>query len=251
MVILITGAASPLGNALAESLGASSAHTLRLTDRTPVETRLDFRQSGLDHDDSTLDLMKGVDTVVHSPFPQPFPQPLPGPLRGQAAGLSAASPADWIDSCTRCTYNLFKAAAEAGVRRVIYLSSLDLFLPYDENLVVNENWRPRPTTEPAVMAPYLGEFIAEEFCLEGGFDLVCLRLGHLVDHRQIGGQPYDPLWLDLGDAAGAIAAAVDAELPHFAVLHFQSVSTRSRFSTERAQQLLGFEPAVDFSEVPA
>ena len=234
MDILITGAASPLGSALVERLSAFTAHRLRLADRIPLDTRLDFRQSGLDHGENTRDLVKGVDTVVHNPSP------------GKGA---AASPADWIDACTRCTYNLFTAAAEAGVRRVIYLSSLDLFLPYDEDMVVNENWRPRPTTEPAVMAPYLGEFIAEEFCLKGGFDLVCLRLGHLVEHREVEGQPYDPLWLDVGDAAGAIAAALDADLPHFAVLHLQSVSARSRFSVEQARQALGFEPAVDFSEV--
>ena len=233
MDVLITGAASPLGDALTERLSpSSSTHRLRLTDRIPhLDTRLEFRQSGLDHDDSTLDLLKGVDTVVHNPFPG-----------------KTASPAEWIDSCTRCTYNLFTAAAEAGVRRVIYLSTLDLFLPYDEDMVVNENWRPRPTTEPAVMAPYLGEFIAEEFYRERGFSLICLRLGHLVDHHQIGEQPYDPLWLDLDDAAGAIAAAIDADLPPFAVLHLQSVSDRSRFSAERAQQALGFELAVDFAE---
>ena len=112
-------------------------------------------------------------------------------IGGLPAGAKEQHPADWIDACTRCTYNLFTAAAEAGVRRVIYLSSLDLFLPYDEDMVVNERWRPRPTTEPAVMAPYLGEFIAEEFCLEGGFDLVCLRLGHLVEHREVEEQQRD------------------------------------------------------------
>lgn len=232
MDILITGAASLLGKALAERLSASSSHRLRLTDRTRLRTRFDFRQSKLGHGAATDDLVEGVDTIVHNPDP------------GKA---SAPSPADWLDACTRCTYNLFAAAAEAGVRRVIYLSSLDLFLPYDEDMAVTENWRPRPTTDPAVMAPYLGEFIAEEFCQEGDFSLVCLRLGHVVERREVEGQPYDPLWLDVEDAAAAIAAALDADLRRFEILHLQSVSPRSRFGVERARRSLGFEPAVDFS----
>ena len=232
MDVLITGAASPLGKALVERLSASSPHRLRLTDRTRLDTRFDFRQSRLGHGAATRDLVEGVDAVVHNPHP------------GRA---SPPSPADWLDACTRCTYNLFTAAAEAGVRRVIYLSTLDLFLPYDEDMVVTESWRPRPSTDPAVMAPYLGEFIAEEFCQEGGFDLVCLRLGHVVERREVEGQPYDPLWLDVDDAAGAIAAALEADLSRFEILHLQSVSPRSRFGVERARRALGFEPAVDFS----
>ena len=102
MDVLITGAASALGRALVERLSASSAHRLRLTDRSHLDTDLDFRPSELDHGDGTRDLVKGVDTVVHNPFPE----------------KTAASPADWMDACTRCTYNLFAAAAEAGVRRV-------------------------------------------------------------------------------------------------------------------------------------
>jgi len=69
MDILITGAASPLGSALVERLSAFPAHRLRLTDRIPLDTRLDFRQSGLDHGDNTRDLVKGLDTVVHNPSP--------------------------------------------------------------------------------------------------------------------------------------------------------------------------------------
>ena len=229
--VLITNAGSRLGRGLTPELRAAG-HELRLSHRSRIRTDCEFVQSQLGHGSATDRLVSGIGTIVH--IPDPGPQP-------------AAE--DWIDAGTRRAYNLFLAAAEAGVGRLIYISTLDLFLPYDEEMVVGETWRPLPSTDPEQLGTYLGEFVAEEFAQEGRFACTCLRLGHLVEATEAEGQPYDPMWLELSDAARAIAAAVgrSADAPAFEILHLQSSSPRSRFRIDSARTALGFEPRHNFA----
>ena len=231
MSVLITGAGTPLGRAATDAL-ATSGHSLRLTHRSSIRNPgHPFEQSRLGHGRASDRLVEGIDVVVHIPD----------------AGRNPSS-TDHVDSSTRCTYNLLTAASEAGVRCVLYISTLDLFLPYEEDMSVRETWRPLPSTEPGIMAAYLGEFIAEEFAQEQRFSYTCLRLGHLVTADEAAGQPYDPMWLELTDAARAIAAAVDnRDGQRFEIFHVQSSSPRSRFNIDKARSALGFEPQWDFA----
>jgi len=163
--VLLTGATSQLGRAVAEPL-RRQRHRLRLTDRRRLRTSHEFSQSQLGHGRQTDDLVEGIKAIVY----------IPGPTDPTAADAAA-----WIDACTRCTYNLLVAAVRAGVEHVVYVGSLDSFLGYDADFLVSSSWRPRPTTEPAVMAPHLGEFVAREFAQTSQIRLTILRLGHLVD----------------------------------------------------------------------
>lgn len=211
MKLLITGAGAPLGMHLAA--GLREAHELRLTDRVPLDTDLEFIRSDLGHDESTDQLVAGVDAIVHQAH---FP-------------AEGDDPTTWLDANTRCTYNLLTAAAEAGVERVIYLSTLDLFLPYDEDMRVSEQWRPRPTCEPDRLGPHLGEFVAREFAHSHALRVLVLRLGHVVTAEEASGREFDPMWIDVRDVVGAIAAAVEQELRPFRIVHLQHQSDRARF----------------------
>lgn len=220
-----------MGRAAAEAIGAAD-HKLRLTHPTHIGADADFVQSQLGHGIATNQLVDDIDVVLHIPNPGTNP-----------------TPADWIDAGTRRTYNLFLAAAEAGVQRIIYISTLDLFTPYDENMVVSESWRPLPSTDPKQMGVYLGEFVGEEFAQEQRLAFTCLRLGHLIEASEADAKPYDSMWLALSDAATAIAAAVDrsSEAPSFQILHVQSSSPRSRFRIDAARTALGFDPQHNFA----
>ena len=213
MKLLITGAAAPLGVHLAA--GLRDAHQLRLTDRTPLGTALDFVRSDLGHDESTDQLVTGVDAIIHQAHL---------PAEGD-------DPTTWLDVNTRCTYNLLTAAAEAGVERVIYLSTLDLFLPYDEDMAVSEQWRPLPTCEPDRLGPHLGEFVAREFAHSHALKVLVLRLGHVVTAEEASGREFDPMWIDVRDVVGAVAASIEQELRPFRVVHLQHQSERARFGS--------------------
>ena len=228
MKVLITSAASRLSQELASSLG--DRHDVRLTDRSEVSIGRDFVRCELGHDPSTNELVRGMDVIVH-----------PGDA-GSGPDVS-----ERLDAAMRCTYNLLWAAAEEGVRRLVYLSSLRILDGYGEGLAVTERWRPVPTTDAADLCHHLGEYVCREFARENRIEVVCLRLGDLAWDV---GSPASARSSALypGDAVAAIEAAMAAELPAapgtppsgWGVFHVQSCVPDARYLTTAAQQVLEY-----------
>lgn len=230
MKILVTSAATRLSEALAASLAAS--HEVLQTDRTPLSgTGRDFVQSGLGHDPSTNDLVRGVDAIVHSGEADP-----------------TASVSDQLDFAMRCTYNLLWAAAEERVPRFVFLSSLRLMAQYHEELAVTERWRTVPSTDAIDLCYHLGEYTCREFAREGKIDVVCLRLGQLAFDSDAPPACADELRIE--DAAQAVGRAVTAGLPpdstssrqRWTVLHVQSALPGARYLTAAAERAIGYKP---------
>lgn len=230
--VLLTGATSALGKAVAKSL--RRRHRLRLTDRRRLRTDDEFVQSQLGHGRQTDDLVAGMKAIVH----------IPGP-----ADAASADAATWIDTCTRCTYNLLVAAVDAGVKHLVYVTSLDAFMGYDPDFLVSTSWHPRPTTEPAVMAPLLGEFVTREFAQTAQIRLTILRLGHLVDADGIGDDDeLDPMAIDPRDAANGVAATLVGNdgSRTYRLFHLQGDFEGARFPIGGGRQQLDVKLQYDF-----
>lgn len=220
MHLLITAAADPMARALADQLAAT--HTIRLTDRAPVQSAHEFALSPLGHDASTNLLVRGMDAIVHL----------------AAAPQTSDAPAQ-IDYMTRCTYNLLTAAVAEGVRRIVYLSSLDLMTPYDANFLVDERWRPLPAPQPPSLTTYLGESVCREFAREHKLDVAVLRLAQVtLSDERIPSAP----WVDVRDVAQAVNLALTADIEQWGVYHIASASAGPRFNIGKAQTELGFAP---------
>ncbi len=229
MRVLITNAATSLGQALKTGLG--DAHQLRLTDPEP---RFGI-QCDLGHSPDTDALVKHIDAVVHLVY---------APRTGDGE-------ITWLDRNTRGTYNLLLAAAAAEVEHVILLSTLDLFTPYEANLTVDETWQPRPSCTPAILGAHLAEFTAREFAHSHDLRVTIARLGHLVRAAEVAEQPYDPIWLDERDAAQAVNQIVQkGPASQYNAIHIQSAATRARFSVARAKSHLTFNPQYNFEANP-
>ena len=229
MHVLITNAATSLGQALAANLG--DAHQLRLTD---PELGAGI-QSDLGHGPETDALVQDIDVIVHLAY---APRADDGEIT-------------WLDHNTRRTYNLLWAAAAAEVQHVILLSTLDLFAPYEEDLTVDETWKPLPSCEPAVLGTHLAEFTAREFAHSHELHITIARLGHLVRAEEVADQPYDPVWLDERDAAQAVAQIVQkGPSGQYSAIHIQSAGARARFSVEHAKSHLTFAPQYNFEANP-
>ena len=228
MNILITGASTRIAGLLASALGES--HSVTLTDRAPASDAGNFVQCDLDHDAATSDLVRGMDVVIH-----------PGQID---VGLSVS---EQLDGGMRCVYNLVRAAAEEGVPRVVFLSSLSVMGRYDEEYVVTERWLPAPTTETDVLCLHLGEFICREFAREHRIEVVCLRLGDLVGDDDVS-LSTSALYPD--DAVQAVEKALTADISegyadsrsYWAVFHIQSDVPNRRFTTTTAETRLGYRP---------
>ncbi len=232
MKILVTSATTRLSQTLAASLAAS--HEVLHTDRTPLSGMgQNFVRSGLGHDPSINDLVRGVDAIVHSGEPD-----------------STASVSEQLDVAMRCTYNLLWAAAEEHVPRFVFLSSLRLMAQHDEELAVTERWRTVPSTDAIDLCYHLGEYTCREFAREGKIDVVCLRLGQLTFDSDAPPASADELRIE--DAAQAVGRAVTAGLPpdstssrqRWTVLHIQSALPGARYLTTTAERAIGYAPSV-------
>lgn len=209
MTTLLTGTGSPLGRALAAGLGAGP---LRRCDDVPLDDEVELAA-----------LVDAIDVVIHVLAP--------------ATGDDAAAA---IDRAARGTYQLGLAAAAAGARRMLLLSTLALVAAHDPSWLVDEDFRPRPADEPAALACHLAELVARELARARRLEVVVVRLGELVDALPPDGAP--------GSAALAVddlVAAVEGALtlppgPPYRLYHVTSPVPTPRFSIARARaDLLG------------
>jgi uronate dehydrogenase len=235
MKILITSATSELGGVVAAQL---ESYDLRLTDRAMTDRAGgdvpgEFACSPQEHDASTNLLVRGMDAIVV----------VGEPLAGEPG------PA-YLDAMTRRLYNLLMAAHQEGVRRIVYLSTLELMTAYGPEYAVTERWRPRPTTDPYLLGKHLGEYVCREFAREHKLTITVLRIGTVVAVSDVAGEGVDPLWLDHADLGQAIIGALNTDLSPWTVLHIQGNQPGARFAISDAARLIGFEPSIDFS-VPA
>lgn len=221
MHLLITCAASPLARSLAASLGRD--HTIRLTEQVMVKSDFEFVLSPLGHDASTNLLVRGMDAIVH------VAQPLPGSSANEA-----------LDFMTRCTYNLLTAAAQEGVARVVYLSSLALMADYDPAYLVDERWRPRPRPEPPTLTTYLGESVCREFAREHKLSVAVLRLAPVTGLDEDAAPAADAI--DGRHVADAVSRALTVQAGPWSIYHIAAGAADSPYSIEKARNELGFEP---------
>ena len=218
MKLLLTTARNRLVQHLAQALAAR--HRVVLTDTLPVGSRHAFIPCKLNHDTETRRLVEGMDAIVWTGWTDP-----------------AEDASVRLDRQTRCLYNLLRAAWEAGVPRVIQLSSLGVMDRYPAGLRVTERWLPRPAAEPPTLAYRLGEIVCREFAREGKLQVVCLRLGSILwstEHSRADG-------VTVQDVVEAVGRSLTAGLPGYSVFHIQSGLPGQRYATERAQRILGFE----------
>lgn len=223
--VLITSAASPTGALLAAALqGEYTVHCTDLRSRAGG----DIEACELEHDDATDAIVSGIEAIVHVGY------------AGQDGDETAL-----VDYHTRRTYNLLYAAAHAGVQRVINISTLRLYEPYEENLTVTENWRPMPTaSEPQLLACHLGEIVAKEFARDRLLRVLNLRLGFpFVEGDAAAHAAGQTAAIATADVAHSVARALHCELDYWQCAHVQSPVDGQRFLTQRATSmgLLGEE----------
>ena len=244
MNILITGASSQLAQAIATELKAD--HTVRLMDSVPVDVAegCDFTQGNILDPDDSWEAVRGIDVLIHTGEP---PTDLPSDELKREQML--------LDLATRGTHVLFSAAVDAGLKRLIYASTLSIFNGYPDDVYITELWKPLPSPEIVEMTTYLGELTAREFAREHLVTVTGLRLGELVLEEAVQGETPSLAWLDIRDAAAAFRCVLNRDSSNsawwaqrWAVYHICADIPNPKFLIDQAQGI-GYQPAHNFQNL--
>ena len=244
MNILITGASSQLAQAIATELKAD--HSIRLMDSVPVDVAegCDFIQGNILDPDDSWEAVRGIDVLIHTGEP---PTDLPSDELKREQML--------LDLATRGTHVLFSAAVEAGIKRLIYASTLSIFNGYSDDVYITELWKPLPSPEIVEMTKYLGELTAREFARGHLVTVTGLRLGELVLEEAVQGETPSLAWLDIRDAAAAFRCVLNRDssssawwAQRWAVYHICADIPNPKFLIDQAQGI-GYQPAHNFQNL--
>lgn len=231
--VLITAAESQLSRSIAKAL--SDFRTVRLTAMNEINTPFSFTRSSLDSEASAQALLDGIDAVVHTGFMPP-----------------SATDAELIDFRTRVTHNLLRAAVHKGVRRFVYLSSMEIMLGYDRQFMIDENFEPQPTSRTPDLSHWLGEYTCREFARSGELKVTVLRLGRLEQSQHnLSSADELPLARNQDICAAVVRVLTDDRdgnaraLGFWNVIHVHSQAESDRFPLAEAQRLLHFQPQTE------
>lgn len=229
--ILMTGAAGQVGGFLRPLLRPT--YNLRLLDRRPMAD-LDPSEECLQGDLSDIgrlvEAMAGVEGVLH------------------LAGVSVED--SWekiLPNNIVGTYNLFEAARQAGVKRVLFASSNHAIGFYRRDKHIGPNVTVRPDGRYGVSKVF-GEALAALYADKYGLETFCMRIGNVaerpVDVRRLA------IWLSPRDLAQLVAIGLDHPEIHFEIVYGVSDNTRSWWDNSRAAQL-GYKPEDDSEDYAA
>jgi nucleoside-diphosphate-sugar epimerase len=224
---------------------------------------------------AALELLSGADAVIHlAAIPAPELRP----------------PGETFRINTMSTYNVFAAAVEGQVGRVVWASSETVLgLPFDDDPAfapIDETHPRRPETSYA-LSKLVGETLADQFARRSGIPFLGLRISNIMepaDYAAFAGWQDDPtirrwnLWgyVDARDVAQAVRLGLAADLRGAEVCIVAAADTCMRADSAellarefpavrlargisgretllaigRARELLGYTPAVSWLSPP-
>ena len=196
-MIVVTGAAGRLGRRVVRHL-LDQEEEVRATDQVLADDLpTEFQLCDLQDRKSVASLLNGAEGVIHMGA-------IPGPLRADGRSI--------FDNNVNSTFSIMMAAAEKGIRRVVFSSSAfamgwahdgaafePKYLPLDEN-------HPMMPFEPYGLSKQVGEDIGEMISRNSNTTVASLRFTNVVtpeDQKEFpwpAPTPEDPLTLEIGRA---------------------------------------------------
>ncbi|WP_329408616.1 NAD(P)-dependent oxidoreductase [Streptomyces sp. NBC_00704] len=225
--VLLTGAAGGLGTLMRDLLPAYG-YELRLLDLRPVEGEPEAIVADLADKRAVREAVRGVDAIIH------------------LAGISLEAPFEKILTANIAgTYNLYEAAHDEGVRRVVFASSNHAVgftpRPRGEDPLIPIDTPHRPDTFYGLSKAF-GEDLAQFYWDKHGLESVSVRIGSCF------GEPTSvrmlSVWMSPADCARLLHASLTAENVGHTVVYGSSANTRLWWDLSTARAL-GYEPQDD------
>ncbi|MGX1129726.1 uronate dehydrogenase [Streptomyces glaucescens] len=225
--VLLTGAAGGLGTLMRDLL-PDYGYELRLLDLRPVEGAPDAIVADLADKDAVREAVRGVDAIIH------------------LAGISLEAPFEKILKANiEGTYNLYEAAREEGVRRIVFASSNHAVgytpRPQGDDPLIPIDTPRRPDTFYGLSKSF-GEDLAQFYWDKHGLETVSVRIGSCFPEptsvRMLS------VWMSPADGARLLHAALTAESVGHTVVYGSSANTRLWWDLSTARAI-GYEPQDD------
>ena len=208
MNVTITGASGNLGARATRAL-VESGFNVRATDRSrprglPVRVEI----ANLLDREACYGLVEGADAVVH--------------LGNYPTDIRQINPQQLFSENTAMNMNVFQASREAGVKKILFSSSVQAIaspvLPY---LPLDGDVPPEPDN-PYALSKQVGEVMLAYFARQAEMDCVALRFPLLLDpawhsKRLLSNATEGFAFLHIADAAALVLACLKASLPGFRI----------------------------------
>lgn len=220
---LLTGAAGALGHQLRQS-GTGLGKIVRLSARsacTNLQAHEEDFPAELADFDAVSKAVEGCDAIVH--------------MGGQAIE------GPWqtiLDANIVGSYNIYEAARQHGVKRIVYASSVHAIGFYERTETIDGNVATRPDSLYGVSKTFV-ENLARYYFDKFGIETVCLRIGSCfpepTDRRHL------ITWLSYRDCRQLVEKCLSAERVGFMVAYGMSNNSRA-FWDNRTAASLGYKP---------
>jgi nucleoside-diphosphate-sugar epimerase len=179
---VVTGGAGFIGSTLVRTLlgygqvsvidNLMTGHAHNLDE---VRRAIDFHTVDIRDAEALESPMKGAEIVFHLAAIPSVPRSIDDPLPSHEVNIDG-------------TFNVFRAAAQAGVKRVVYAASSSAYGD-TEVLPKSESMMPHPKS-PYAVQKLLGEYYAAAFHACYGLETVSLRFFNVYGPRQDPTSPY-------------------------------------------------------------
>lgn len=221
--LLLTGAAGGLGQQLRPRLKAYCA-TLRLSDIADLGLAAageELRPVKLEDRAAMLSLLDGVSAVVH------------------LGGVSTEQPFDLILQANIVgAYNLYEAARQHSVRRIVFASSNHVTGFYRQDEVIDTKAPMRPDGHYGLSKAY-GENLAQFYFDRYGIETVSLRIGSSFpepkDRRMLA------TWMSYDDLERLVVASLTAPVVGHSVIYGMSDNATTWWDNAAARHI-GYRP---------
>jgi uronate dehydrogenase len=226
-IVLVTGAGG--GGATFLRADLAGRYNLRLSDRVPLKDLRDdesFVAADLTDMVAVRRAVEGVDAIVH------------------LGAFSVEGSWEIIREANIIgTHNLYEAARQTGVRRIVFASSNHAVGFYKRSETIDHTAFPRPDSRYG-LSKVFGEALASLYADKYGVQSLCVRIGNVAD------RPLDlrrlAIWISPRDLAQLVAIGIDHPGIRFEIVYGMSDNRRAWWDNANAYRL-GYSPK-DHSE---
>jgi nucleoside-diphosphate-sugar epimerase len=181
---VVTGGAGFIGSATVRGLLREGVGRLVVLDNlltgheenlAEVRPAIEFHRADIRCFEEIAPILKGADVIFHFAAIPSVPRSIEDPVPAHEVNIDG-------------TFNVLRAAAAGGVRRVVYAASSSAYGD-TEVLPKVETMAPQPKS-PYALQKLVGEYYAQIFASTFGIETVSLRYFNVFGPRQDPGSPY-------------------------------------------------------------